>query len=341
MLEKTVETYLVDRVRAAGGDAYKFTSPQRRSVPDRIVAFPPGRLYFVELKRPGNKPTKPQLREHERLRALGCDVRVIDSREAVDAFVREASVPPAPYLHVYEYPSPFGGTHREFSPTTWNGQQPARAVALYARPQLVAAPVEKRSTIDAIIALENAKMSIAMEAKPITHESLISESVVKDSASKVSQTAPNVGQGSATEAYASCAGVVIQPAPAPADERAAMQDAFERSEFYFNGESPAERASNWKIWVAAWKAARRPVRTFVKDIITGVAAQYRDQGMNKIAGEILSLIDVERVAAPALTDEQREAIDFVIGWYEQSTIADNPYRTHIKALRALLARGAA
>ncbi|UQP02260.1 hypothetical protein L0Z36_10270 [Burkholderia multivorans] len=132
MLEKTVETYLVDRVRAAGGDAYKFTSPQRRSVPDRIVAFQPGRLYFVELKRPGNKPTKPQLREHERLRTLGCDVRVIDSREAVDAFVREASAPPAPYLYVYEYPSPFGGTHREFSPTTWNGQQPARTVALYA-----------------------------------------------------------------------------------------------------------------------------------------------------------------------------------------------------------------
>ncbi|WP_208458389.1 hypothetical protein [Burkholderia vietnamiensis] len=135
MLEKTVETYLVDRVRAAGGDAYKFTSPQRRSVPDRIVAFPPGRLYFVELKRPGNKPTKPQLREHERLRALGCDVRVIDSREAVDTFVREASAPPAPYLYVYEYPSPFGGTHREFAPTTWNGQRPARTVALYTTPQ--------------------------------------------------------------------------------------------------------------------------------------------------------------------------------------------------------------
>ncbi|MDN8068788.1 hypothetical protein [Burkholderia vietnamiensis] len=147
MLEKTVETYLVDRVRAAGGDAYKFTSPQRRSVPDRIVAFPPGRLYFVELKRPGNKPTKAQLREHERLRALGCDVRVIDSREAVDTFVREASAPPAPYLYVYEYPSPFGGTHREFSPTTWNGQQPARAVALYVAPQQ---PAGDKSRADAL-----------------------------------------------------------------------------------------------------------------------------------------------------------------------------------------------
>ncbi|AAT38389.1 gp30 [Burkholderia phage BcepC6B] len=95
MLEKTVETYLVDRVRAAGGDAYKFSSPARVSVPDRIVIFPPARVYFVELKRPGNKPTKGQLREHERLRALGCDVRVIDSREAVDAFVLEANAAPA------------------------------------------------------------------------------------------------------------------------------------------------------------------------------------------------------------------------------------------------------
>ncbi|WP_205571924.1 MULTISPECIES: VRR-NUC domain-containing protein [Burkholderia] len=91
MLEKTVETYLVDRVRVAGGDAYKFSSPARVSVPDRIVVFPPARIYFVELKRPGGVVTKGQLREHERLRALGCDVRVIDSREAVDAFVREAS----------------------------------------------------------------------------------------------------------------------------------------------------------------------------------------------------------------------------------------------------------
>ncbi|MDN7458154.1 hypothetical protein [Burkholderia cenocepacia] len=90
MLEKTVETYLVDRVRAAGGDAYKFTSPARVSVPDRIVVFPPARIYFVELKRPGGKLTRGQEREHARLRALGCDVRTLDSREAVDAFVREA-----------------------------------------------------------------------------------------------------------------------------------------------------------------------------------------------------------------------------------------------------------
>lgn len=248
MLEKTVETYLVDRVRAAGGDAYKFTSPARVSVPDRIVVFPPARIYFVELKRPGGKLTKGQVREHARLRALGCDVRTLDSREAVDAFVREASAPPAPYLHVYEYPSPFSGTHREFSPTAWNGQQPARTVALYAVPQLVAAPVEKRSTIDAIIALENAKMSIAMEAKPITHESLISESVVKDSASKVSQAVPiRPEPRTADEAvYRFGDDGVCRVQSAPADERAAFAEWCER----FPEISRVERLRD------AWNTAR-------------------------------------------------------------------------------------
>lgn len=89
MLEKTVEAYLVERVRALDGEAYKFTSPARASVPDRIVVLPPGRIYFVELKRPGGKPTRAQAREHERLRALGADVRVLDSREAIDVFVQE------------------------------------------------------------------------------------------------------------------------------------------------------------------------------------------------------------------------------------------------------------
>lgn len=86
MLEKQIEAALVKRVKALGGMAEKFTSPGRRSVPDRIVTLPGGRVIFVELKAPGAKPTENQQRDHERRRALGCDVRVIDSLEAVDAF---------------------------------------------------------------------------------------------------------------------------------------------------------------------------------------------------------------------------------------------------------------
>lgn len=84
MLERFIEAYLVKRVKEAGGIAYKFTSPQRRSVPDRLVLLPGGRVEFVETKATGRKPTPMQLREHERLRALGFVVRVIDSKEQVD-----------------------------------------------------------------------------------------------------------------------------------------------------------------------------------------------------------------------------------------------------------------
>jgi hypothetical protein len=117
MLEKEVEKHLVDIVKAGGGLAPKFTSPQRRSVPDRLVLLGTGRaaarlqrafsragveisagdahaiakeviasaIQFCELKAPGKKPTDGQLREHERLRALGFVVRVIDTKEGVDA----------------------------------------------------------------------------------------------------------------------------------------------------------------------------------------------------------------------------------------------------------------
>ena len=86
MLEKTIEKALVNKVKALGGMAEKFTSPNRRSVPDRIVTLPGGRIIWVELKAPGKKPTEAQSRDHERRRALGCDVRVIDCLGDVELF---------------------------------------------------------------------------------------------------------------------------------------------------------------------------------------------------------------------------------------------------------------
>lgn len=90
MLERDVEKYLKDRMKAIGGAAYKFTSPARRSVPDRLAIFPGGAMVFAELKKPGEKPSDAQLREHKRLRELGCAVYgCIDSREAVDRMIEE------------------------------------------------------------------------------------------------------------------------------------------------------------------------------------------------------------------------------------------------------------
>lgn len=78
MRESPVEQKLVKEARAEGCTAYKFTSPGRRNVPDRIVLAPGGLSCFVEVKQPGAVPTKAQSREHERLRALGFTVIVLD-----------------------------------------------------------------------------------------------------------------------------------------------------------------------------------------------------------------------------------------------------------------------
>lgn len=86
MLERDIERAFVARVKQLGGTAEKFTSPAKRSVPDRLVTMPGGQIIFVELKAPGKKPTELQLRDHAKRRALGCDVRVIDNMEDARAF---------------------------------------------------------------------------------------------------------------------------------------------------------------------------------------------------------------------------------------------------------------
>lgn len=94
MRERDVEAYLRERVRKAGGTAYKFESPGTAGVPDRLVVFPGGRVQFVELKAPGAKPTALQEAQIRRLRVLGCTVDVLDSKDAVDAWMGEQGVKP-------------------------------------------------------------------------------------------------------------------------------------------------------------------------------------------------------------------------------------------------------
>ena len=84
ILEKDIEAYLCKRVKELGGMCEKFTSPQKRSVPDRIITLPNNTVIFVELKAPNKKPTELQHRDHEKRRAYGCTVLVIDSKEGVD-----------------------------------------------------------------------------------------------------------------------------------------------------------------------------------------------------------------------------------------------------------------
>ena len=86
MLERHVEQALVDAAKLAGGWAPKWVSPGHDGVPDRIVLMPGGRIVFVELKAPGERPTPLQAKVHEKLTALGFNVDVIDSVEDARAY---------------------------------------------------------------------------------------------------------------------------------------------------------------------------------------------------------------------------------------------------------------
>lgn len=89
MRESTIEKRLRKGIEALGGLCEKFTSPGRRSVPDRLVSLPGGRIVFVELKAPKKEPTPLQAKDHARRRALGFDVRVINTIEKVENFLEE------------------------------------------------------------------------------------------------------------------------------------------------------------------------------------------------------------------------------------------------------------
>ena len=91
MRENVIEGYLRDKVREAGGKAYKFVSPGQAGVPDRLIVFPGGGLFFRELKAPGGKPTALQVKQLNYLASMGFNVGIIDSKEKVDDFIREAT----------------------------------------------------------------------------------------------------------------------------------------------------------------------------------------------------------------------------------------------------------
>lgn len=87
MLEKKIEAAVCDYAKSKGWLVYKFTSPARAAVPDRLMIAPGGKVVFVEFKREGQKPTVPQAREHARLIAQGVLVFVIDNVSAGRALV--------------------------------------------------------------------------------------------------------------------------------------------------------------------------------------------------------------------------------------------------------------
>ncbi len=89
MKESVIERKLYDGVKRAGGRCWKWVSPGRAGVPDRICMMPHGVIYFVELKAPGKTERKLQVYVQNILRDLGFTVfSSVDSIDAVNAVIQ-------------------------------------------------------------------------------------------------------------------------------------------------------------------------------------------------------------------------------------------------------------
>lgn len=87
MLESTIEHRLVEGIKRLGGLCYKFVSPGRQGVPDRIVIMPGGRIDFVELKTDTGRLSRLQQNELEKLRRYSCHTHVLYGMEGVQTFL--------------------------------------------------------------------------------------------------------------------------------------------------------------------------------------------------------------------------------------------------------------
>ena len=99
MRENMIEEYLKRRVAFFSGEIRKVKWINRHGAPDRLVLLPavdtmgpagtiPAKQLWVELKATGKEVEAHQQREHDRMRAFGLCVEVVDSFERVDAVLR-------------------------------------------------------------------------------------------------------------------------------------------------------------------------------------------------------------------------------------------------------------
>ena len=78
VLEKKLKRCIETKLK---GRCLKFVSPGEAGVPDRLLFLPEGKTLLVEVKRPGEKLRKLQVKQKQKFEKLGHEVFVLDSMD--------------------------------------------------------------------------------------------------------------------------------------------------------------------------------------------------------------------------------------------------------------------
>lgn len=87
MRESKIEQAFCKYAKKQGCIPYKFSSPARRGVPDRLVMCPDGVSFFVEFKNEQGSLSVMQIREIKKLTDLGHRVYVCDRSGQAEAIL--------------------------------------------------------------------------------------------------------------------------------------------------------------------------------------------------------------------------------------------------------------
>jgi hypothetical protein len=89
MREKEIEIYFDWAVQRIGGRTWKFTSPGRKGVADRIACLPDGQTWFVEVKTKGGRLSALQKLFETDMMLLRQNYACLWTKEQVDEWAKK------------------------------------------------------------------------------------------------------------------------------------------------------------------------------------------------------------------------------------------------------------